>query len=79
MSKKNKKYGFPYDYSKLKPIHSFVNDAGSQIKFYLDATRYVMLQITNGQQQRLFVDSTTMNNMMSRLDKTGWKEVSVLR
>lgn len=75
MSKKNKPYGFPYDYSNLKPLHHFVNDNGSQIKFYRDATRLVMLQITNEQQQRLFLDSTTMNNMMTRLDKTGWKEL----
>lgn len=77
MSKKNKKYGFPYDYSKLKPIHSFVNEQGGQIKFYRETTKYVMLQITGELQQRLFLDSTTMNNMMSKLDKNGWKEVSV--
>lgn len=75
MSKKNKPYGYPYDYSNLKPIHSFVNSSGSKINFYRDATRLVMLQINGDQQQRLFVDSTTMTNMMSRLDKTGWKEL----
>lgn len=74
MSKKNKSYGFPYDYSNLSPLHSFINDNGASIKFYRDATRLVMLQVTNGHQQRLFVDSTTMTNMMTRLDKNGWKE-----
>lgn len=75
MSKKNKPYGYPYDYSNLKPLHHFTNDNGSSIKFYRDATRLVMLQVNKDHQQRLFVDSTTMNNMMIRLDKTGWKEV----
>ena len=75
MSKKNKSYGFPYDYSNLKPLHHFVNGSGSQIKFFRDATRLVMLQINKEQQQRLFVDSATMTNMMTRLDKTGWKEL----
>ena len=76
MSKKNKPYGFPYDYSNLKPIHAFINDdTGATIKFFRDATRLVMLQTTGEQQQRLFVDSTTMTNMMTRLDRTGWKEM----
>lgn len=78
MSKKNKHYGFPYDYSKRTPIHKFRNDSiGSEMSFYREGSFYALLQKTHDHQQRLILNDITFNNMLGMLDKNGWREISI--
>lgn len=78
MSKKNKHYGFAYDYSKKTPIHHFRNaNVGSEMFFYKEMNGYVLLQKTNDHQQRLVLNDITFTNMLSMLDRNGWHEISI--
>lgn len=74
MSKKNKSYGFPYDYSSKKPLHIF-SKGDTKMFFYSEARSYTMLQKSPDQQQRVTLNELSFNNMLGMLDKNGWTEV----
>lgn len=76
MSKKNKSYGFPYDYSSKKPIHHF-RKGDAEMFFYTEGRSFCMLQKTKEQQQRVTLNELSFNNMLGMLDKNGWTEVRI--
>mgnify|MGYP003336965863 FL=1 len=76
MSKKNKHYGFPYDYSSKKPLHRFRKD-DAEMLFYSENRGYIMLQKTPNQQQRVALNELSFSNMLGMLDKNGWTEVRI--
>jgi len=73
MSKKNKRYGFPYDYSNKKPIYRFVK-GGVEMCFYLEVKGYTLLQKVGDQLQRVSLDDVSLNNMLGMLDKNGFTQ-----
>lgn len=76
MSKKNKHYGFPYDYSSKKPLHRF-RKGDVEMLFYDESIGYTMLQKSPDHQQRVALNELSFNNMLGMLDKNGWLEVRV--
>ena len=76
MSKKNKHYGFPYDYSKRKPIHRFPKE-DTEMLIYTEGRNFVMLQKTPTHQQRVILNDINFNNMLGMLDKNEFKEIAV--
>ena len=74
MSKKNKHYGFPYDYSKRTPLYRFRKGC-VEMSFYPEGSGYAMLQKTEDHQQRVILNDTTLNNMLSMLDKNGFQQI----
>ncbi len=76
MSKKNKHYGFPYDYSSKKPLHRF-RKGDVEMLFYDESRGYTMLQKSPDHQQRVALNELSFNNMLGMLDKNGWLEVRV--
>jgi hypothetical protein len=76
MSKKNKHYGFPYDYSFKKPIHKFRKD-NIEMTFYSEGNSYALLQKNNDHQQRVVLTDVAFNNMLGILDKNGFREIAI--
>ena len=76
MSKKNKPYGFPYDYSNKKPLYRFTKGSVEML-FYTEGNNYTLLQKVDGKQQRVHLNDVTLNNMLGMLDKNGFHQVSV--
>lgn len=76
MSKKNKHYGFPYDYSNKRPIHKFRKDC-IEMTFYSEGKGYAMLQKTPDHQQRVVLTDVAFNNMLGMLDKNGFREIAI--
>lgn len=74
----SKDYGFNYDYSNLKPLHKFINKTNkNELLVYSESfDKFAILQkSSNGQQQRLKVDSTALSKMLSKLDSNNWEEI----
>ena len=74
----SKDYGFSYDYSHQKPLHKFVNKANKNelIVYSENFDKFAIVQkSSNGQQQRLKVDSTALSKMLSKLDSNNWEEI----
>jgi hypothetical protein len=69
-----KDYGYSYDYSNQKPLHTFVNNTNkSSISVFKEYSSYIILQKdSKGFQQRLKVDEVNLNSMMTRLINNGW-------
>ncbi len=76
MSKKNKHYGFPYDYSAKKPLYKFIRGSVEML-FYQDGANYALVQKVDGKQQRVHLNDSTLNNMLGTLDKNGFQQVSL--
>lgn len=76
MSKKNKHYGFPYDYSKKTPLYKF-RKGDIEMNFYRDGLGYALVQKVDGQQQRVALNDVTLNNMLGMLDKNGFREIAI--
>jgi len=76
MSKKNKQYGFPYDYSNKKPLYRF-RKGSIEMNFYVEPKGYTLLQKVDGKQQRVELNDTTLNNMLGMLDRNGFQQVTV--
>jgi len=69
-----KDYGYSYDYSNQKPLHTFVNNTNkSSISVFKEYSSYIILQKdSKGFQQRLKVDEVNLSSMMTRLINNGW-------
>jgi hypothetical protein len=78
MSKKNRKYGFPYNYDHLTPLHKFVNTKLNKVfLFYKDGNNLFAVEKADSVQQRVMLNETSFNNLLGALDKHGWTEVKV--
>lgn len=73
---KNKSYGFPYDYSNRKAIHSFTNETnGSNLLVYREGNGYAAVQKNqDGYQTRIKLDDISLNTFINKLDQHGWVE-----
>jgi hypothetical protein len=78
MSKKNKKYGFPYDLARAKLLHKFVNPKlNKTMSFYIEGINYFAVETCNEHQQRVPLDDVMFGRMLGAMDKYGWDEVKV--
>lgn len=71
---KYRNYGSSYSVEGLTPLTVFVKPGHSEFRFYNNHGSYILYELRKNHKQRVVIDSTQMTNIMTMLDRNGWKE-----